>query len=194
MGKMAVYMKSLIELFHVGLIILDEIQLLTSAKKSFFEYLLQLTDTTGVSFFIVGTEEFLAELNKTHHNARRFLHLGAIKAAIDPQAYKTLQAIITQIWRYQWTKQRYPLTEGIVQTLVALSAGNIDLLTTIFVAAQLAVIKSEGTSTALHLSSQTINEAAKQFPFAKKLILEGKKRIDQQYLMERDTALKGRPS
>ena len=169
-AKMESYLKKLIEIFHVGIIIIDEIQNAVKNKVSMFNHILSMTADTGVAVMIIGTEKAVAPLNENLWFSRRFTQLGRVTSDLSQIDEATMVHIINIIWRHQWTNKRYPLSKKIVSTLVEESQKNIDFLTTIFVTAQYLCIESEGTDHELALDAATIKQAASRYPRVRKLI------------------------
>ena len=187
LAPMEVAVGELIEQFHVGIIVIDEIQL--SKDKKMFENLLRLTANHGVSIMLIGTEEAVEMLNKNEWFARRFSHLGRIAADMKLEDQHALRAVLKQIWQCQWTKKPYQLTDDCVDFFTKESGGNIDLITSIYVVAQMLVIESEGSKKELDLNVKTLKKAANWFPNAKKLILDGKQTIEDAYIEERNKVM-----
>lgn len=182
--KMESYLISLIELLHVGIIIIDEIQLAVNNTRKMFEHILSVTASSGVSVMVIGTEDAVKDLNKSEWFARRFSHLGLVQSDI-PRGSLNMGPIIMLLWFYQWTKKHYDLTQGIVDLLKEESCNNIDFLTTILIEAQLLVITSEGTANEIALDRKTIKKAASMFPNAKGLIQKGISTLEENYKIEK---------
>lgn len=188
-AKMEAYLKKLIEIFHVGLIIIDEIQNAIRNKVSMFNHILSITADAGVSVMIIGTEAAVAPLNCNLWFSRRFTQLGRVSSDLLAEDPAVMEHIISIIWRHQWTNKRYALSKKIVTTLVDESQKNIDFLTTIFVTAQYLCINSEGTDHELELDAETLKKAAESYPFVSNLIEKSSDVIAQMYEEKKRTTL-----
>ncbi len=194
-AKMTSFFGSLIQLFHVGMIVIDEIQL--AAGGGMFTTLLTVTATYGVALLIIGTEDTIFHLNRNEWFARRFFHLGRVTSDLLKADEQYVEGVIRQIWTCQWTNIMHPLSQGVIRTLKDESGGNLDFLTTIFITAQKLVIASEqeakrsnDDSKILKLNEKTLLTAARMYPNARSYILEGKTSVETYYLDERNAAIK----
>lgn len=186
--KMEAYLVKLIQLFHVAVIVIDEIQSVIKRKISMFDHLLSVTASSGVSVMIIGTEAAVEDLNKNVWFSRRFSQLGRISSDMKADDSAVLERIVQIIWDYQWTNKRYPLTKKILSTLVEESYRNVDFLTTIFITAQLMCINSEGKED-LELNSDTIKKAAGNYPKAKELLRDGIDAAEALYQQEKRSTI-----
>ena len=187
--NMEAYLVSLIQIFHVGIIVIDEIQNVTNRKQAMFDHILSVTQSSGVAVMIIGTEAAVADLNRNEWFSRRFSQLGHIASDFKAEDNSTMERIIQIIWNMQWTRKRYPLTPAIVNTLLNESCQNVDLLTTIFITAQLLCIHSEGKSEELELDAKTIRKAADQYPKAKKLLKDGIEEMELMFNAEKQATI-----
>lgn len=196
-ARMEKYLRTMIEQYHVGLIVIDEIQLAlvkkngkdnTADTNTMFNHLLRVTAMCSVSVCIIGTEDAVAGLNKNVWFARRFSELGKINTIIKEADRNNLEIIAKQLLYFQWTRHRYPITQDIVDALIEESGRNIDFMSTIVITAQLLSIESEKTGNPMPLDAVAIRKAADQYPMAKSYILKGEKTI-KEYMSEKERAL-----
>ena len=185
---MTTYLKKLISTFHIGMLIIDEVQETLKAKNSFFSTLLNITAEAGVSLLLCGTEESIIKLNEREWSSRRFAQLGRIETDFFVSDKIIVETIIRQLWPYQCTLEHQSLTQGTMDALVQASGGNIDFLTTIFITAQNMIIDSEGTDRVLHLDASLVKKAASRYPNAIDLIRNGQTAINT-YTDEREYAI-----
>lgn len=188
-SKMETYLATLIRNFHIGAIIIDEIQMVLHRKESMFTHILSVTASTGVSVIIIGTEAAVSGLNKNLWFSRRFSQIGQVRSDIRVEDTSHIEQVIRAIWKYQWTKKQYPLTKAIISALVRACHNNIDFLTTIIITAQTMCIKSEGSEEELELTASTIKLAAEKYPAACRVLEEGAEELEASYLLERRSAL-----
>ena len=188
-AKMESYLVKLIQNFHIGAIVIDEIQSVLQRKESMFTHLLSITASAGVSVMIIGTESAVDGLNKNMWFSRRFSQLGQVQSDIRAADSTYIDQVIRTIWSLQWTHKRYPLTDSILSTLSKASHNNIDFLTTIIVTAQTLCIKSEGKSQELDLDASTIKMAADKYPVAQRMLEAGVEALEAAYISEKHSAM-----
>lgn len=196
-ARMESYLRVLIQQYHVGLIVIDEIQLAIVKKNRketaadtnpMFDHLLTVTAMCGVSVCIIGTEDAVAGLNKNVWFVRRFSQLGRISTVLGKADRTELEIIAKQLLYFQWTRQRYPVTQDIIDALIEESGGSIDFMSTIVITAQLLSIESEKTGNPIPLDAGAVRKAADQYPMAKSYIRAGTDTIEE-YLSEKERAL-----
>ena len=196
-ARMESYLRVLIQQYHVGLIVIDEIQLAIVKKNRketaadtnpMFDHLLTVTAMCGVSVCIIGTEDAVAGLNKNVWFVRRFSQLGRISTVLGKADRAELEIIAKQLLYFQWTRQRYPVTQDIIDALIEESGGSIDFMSTIVITAQLLSIESEKTGDPMPLDADAVRKAADQYPMAKSYIRAGADTIEE-YLSEKERAL-----
>lgn len=185
--RMELVIGELIQLYHVAILIIDEIQL--SKDKAIFDHLLRLTACHGVSVMLIGTEDAVEMLNKNEWFARRFSHLGRICSDMSSSNRTVQEAVIKQVWENQCLRELCPCNKDILDFLISESGGNIDLLTSIFITAQYMVIESEDSKHPAKFDLPTFKKAASMFPIAKQLILNGASLIEAAYIEERNKAV-----
>lgn len=108
---------NLIETFCVGIIILDEIQLMNfSANRSnSFETLMTMMNETKVAIGVVGTEDAREKMFGVLRTARRFQK--DIRADLYCHDIKYFASVIHQLWHYQWYDSPVELTDEITIAL-----------------------------------------------------------------------------
>lgn len=120
---------------HVGLLIIDEIQLLSGATKAgsiLYRMILQLINTSCINVLLVGTSECLQFFAGNQQIARRSVGLqyGAMEFDGD---FRKLAEIL---YSYQYTKQESKMTENILFWLYEHTGGIPAVLTAIIHGAQ----------------------------------------------------------
>lgn len=170
-AKMQNYLIRLIRQYHIGMIIIDEIQLMVSG--SVFSHLLSITADASVSICVIGTEDAFNKKDKDLWLKRRFMQLGCIITDMKETDDALFTEIIKCIWRYQWTKEKTLLTEAIIAELKKASAYNICYLLTLYVTMQLIAIGNRGDET--KMTPSMVREAAARFPGSTELIQKGQK-------------------
>ena len=100
-SKMLDYFDELSSQFHVGMVIVDEVQLIKD--KNVFHHLLSLSNSSHVSICLIGTESAMAFLHKDSWAMRRFGELGFVKADFGNQKKQVMESTLRQLWKYQFT-------------------------------------------------------------------------------------------
>ncbi|MCB7319890.1 ATP-binding protein [Lacrimispora sp. 210928-DFI.3.58] len=162
LGRMVEVIKAYINRYHVGMIIIDEAQLIDYAtnKQASFETMLTITASTGVALGIVGTEETMNKWGELLRIHRRF---GTrIKADSYCSDKNYLRNIIKRIWKYQWVTPKMELTVGIIDTLVEESLGSIDMLTSIFMMMQYEIMNGKADHADVTFVKQVSNKYFKK--------------------------------
>lgn len=128
----------------LGLLVIDELQQLRSGKgkdrQQLLNFLLALINKIGVPMLLVGTLAATPLLNDTVRNARRASGLGSlIWERLDRR--DGWDYFITDMWRFQWTRQPTELTPEIIDCLYAETQGILDLAVKLFILAQFFAIQ-----------------------------------------------------
>ena len=129
---------------HIGLIVIDEIQnAITTATKNkqikpLIKFLVELTNETSTAICFCGTLEAEDVFLKQEHLKRRTRGFRLLPMKYD----KTYRKFITELWEYQMTLQKAPLTEKLMKQMYDLSAGIPAYLVKIFEEAQVRSILS----------------------------------------------------
>jgi len=141
-GEKEVKVNELIEKFNIGLIVFDEIQLLSFApadesdrnSKSSFGSLMTLQNNTKVAIGIVGTEEAYEKMFPNLQTARR---IGQnINASTYCSSKSFFATLAKELLKYQWFDQRVNFDKAMLQALYDESHGIIDQMVGIFSAMQ----------------------------------------------------------
>ena len=124
-SALATQVKILCLTFHVGLILIDEIQnaVATAEKnrqvKPLIKFLVELTNDTCTSVFFVGTPIAEGLFTSQEHLKRRTRGMRLLPFKPDG-AYR---AFLQAIWPYQFTQDVAPLTEQLANKLYDASGG-----------------------------------------------------------------------
>jgi hypothetical protein len=120
---------------HVGLLIIDEVQLLSGATQAgsvLYRMILQLINTSCINVLLVGTSECLRFFSETQQIARRSVGLqyGAMEFGGD------FRRIAEILYSYQYVKQDSKLTENVLYWLYEHTGGVPAILTALIHDAQ----------------------------------------------------------
>lgn len=152
--------------YHIGVIVIDEIQnIIPRTKKKaddllplaqqFINSLVHLMNNTGVCIVLVGTPEAEEYFEKKAHLFRR-TRGERLDALNYGKAYNTL---LNCLWEYQYTKKETSLTESISKLIYELSGGIPALMSQILMYAQQEAILSGREI----VDEQTLLAAAKKY-------------------------------
>lgn len=125
-------LQNLIEIFSIGCIILDEIELmdLQSTKETSFETLMTLSNATGVTFSVAGTLDAYEKLFFKPRTSRRLGRcIWAGEYCLDKKMF--IEACFP-ITTFQWTEQKTNYEGELMDTLYECSHGVISDMVSIF--------------------------------------------------------------
>lgn len=127
----------------LGVLIIDEIQHLSSARSGGSEKMLNffvtLINTIGVPVILIGTNKAMSVLQSEFRQARRGSGQGDMmwERMNQDEAWEIL---IDGMWDYQWVKKPAPLTEEIEDIFYEESQGITDIAIKLYVMAQIRAI------------------------------------------------------
>lgn len=145
---------------NIGLIIIDEIQHLArtqSKTKELLDFLVEIINTIQVPILVIGTNKAYQVLQDNIRGPRRIGGDGFIlwDRIIDKSEWKTF---MTALWQYQWTKEKVPLTEKLIDLFYEHSQGIMDFAIKLFTFTQANAIYNGHEK----IDEHTINETAKK--------------------------------
>ena len=123
----------LIDLFGIGAIILDEVQLMDfeGTHENSFSSLMNIANNTQVALILVGTEEAYSKMLPKLQIARRAgARIAASSYCGNKAAFKLL---CQQIFQYQWFDTHVEFTDNDVDTLYRLTYGIVDQLVSLYI-------------------------------------------------------------
>lgn len=145
---------------NIGLIVIDEIQHLarTQAKtKALLDFLVEMINTIQVPILVIGTNKAYQVLQDNIRGPRRIGGNGFIlwDRITDKSEWQTF---MTALWQYQWTKEKVPLSNKLIDLFYEHSQGIIDFAIKLFIFTQANAIYNDHEK----IDEQTINETAKK--------------------------------
>ena len=134
----------LIEVFNVGVLILDEIQLMdfNSTKESSFEAILAITNNTKISIITLGTED---AYQKMFHNLRTARRTGML-INLDDEKMKIqyFTEVLKILWCYQWFDEHISnMPQEVGEGLLLVTGGTIAQLVKVYTQMQLEYIHNK---------------------------------------------------
>ncbi|MFD2170072.1 ATP-binding protein [Tumebacillus lipolyticus] len=114
----------------IGALIIDEIQHLLTAKdkgsEKMMNFFVTLINEVGIPIMLIGTMRARTVLQQDFRQARRGSGQGDMVWE-QMQNDHEWEMFMQEMWRYQWTRERVPLTEEISQTIYEESQGIVDI-------------------------------------------------------------------
>lgn len=187
--KMGDYLTTLVRVFHIAMIVIDEIQL-GFHKASNMELLLNVTAEAAVSLCIIGTEESVEHLNKKAWFNRRFSQAGKVTTECF-DLHSTYMKHAAR-WMFYCYPVKQPLEDAGVlsEELITASGGNIDFLSTIYAVCLKRIADEERKGGTCRFDKALIKSVADSFPYAGALVHQGKKVVSEEYAAEMRDAVK----
>ncbi|WP_067625006.1 ATP-binding protein [Alicyclobacillus acidiphilus] len=147
--------------YGLGLLVIDEIQHLSTAKsqgaEKMLNYFVTLVNTIGIPVVLIGTNNAAGVLQSQFRQARRGSGQGdMIWERMKRDASWDL--LIEGLWDYQWVQKPVPLTPELSAELYDLSQGIVDIAVKIFVMAQIRAMSSGKETLSASLFRQVANE------------------------------------
>ena len=186
LNRMRVAMNRIVRNYHVGMVVIDEIQALCVAKDNSIpvktlNFIVELVNKIGVPVVLVGTPRALSFLQKEFQQAKRASGQG--DALWEPMKNNNDWKVFMQsIWEYQYTKEAIPLTDDFINAMHKESAGVPFLAVHIYKLTQEKAIlsrKESFTAADLHTVASKKMRLTKEMVSA---ILSGKEVNLNQYL------------
>lgn len=137
-GMMLGQVAQLSHTYHLGLLVIDEMQNLVGMRRrkdELLNFLVKMDNIIGVPVIKVGTKKALPILQGNFHTARRGTGEGSIiwgRMQKDDKDNDDWQLFIENLWDYQWTKTKVNLSPEIEQVFYDETQGIIDIVIKLF--------------------------------------------------------------
>lgn len=159
-GTMVQYMPNAALNENIGLIVIDEIQHLVRTKyktKELLDFLVEIINTIQVPILVIGTNKAYQVLQDNIRGPRRIGGNGFMlwDRLIDKHEWKMF---MSALWRYQWTKEKVPLTDNLSNLFYEHSQGIADFAIKLFVFTQANAIYTGYEK----IDESIVNETAKK--------------------------------
>ena len=134
---------SLVNLYQIGILIIDEIQHLSLAKgggsEKMLNFFVTLVNTIGIPVVMIGTTKAMSILQSEFRQARRGSGQGDLlwDRMQNDLSWKVFTA---SMWRHQWTREKVALTGEIRDALYEESQGIIDIAVKLYAMVQVKAI------------------------------------------------------
>ena len=150
-GAVALTIKQLCATYHIGVIVLDEIQnviAMNTVKRQnarLIKFLIELMNDTSTAIILVGTLESDLLFLREDHLKRRTRGLRLLPMEYD-NVYK---GFLQSIWEYQYTEKTVELNENMMKLIYTASSGITSYIVKIF---------TESQARAISIGAKAINE------------------------------------
>ena len=147
--------------YGLGLLVIDEIQHLSTAKsqgaEKMLNYFVTLVNTIGIPVVLIGTNKAAGVLQSQFRQARRGSGQGDMVWERMKQD-ASWDLLIEGLWDYQWVQKPVTLTPELSAELYDLSQGIVDIAVKIFAMAQIRAMSSGKETLSASLFRQVANE------------------------------------
>ncbi len=168
---------------HLGLLVIDEMQNLVTARRSssdMLNFLVKLDNIVGVPVIRVGTNEAFPILQGNFRNARRGTGEGSViwDRMLQDEEW---EFFIEGMWEYQWTKTYVPFSGEISEALYYESQGITDIAIKLYKMVQWKVISLGGKEI---ITVDTIHQVAKDGLYLVKPMLDAIRSEDKEWMIK----------
>lgn len=158
---LAGYIPMVANLHGLGVLIIDEVQNLSSAKsggaQTLLNFFVNLVNTIGLPVILIGTMQALSILQGDFRHARRAAGIGSFTFDRLSRG-KQWNYLLEALWGFQWTKSETLLTPEIEATLYDETQGITDVLVKLYALTQHRAISSGGKE---EITPKLIRQVAK---------------------------------
>lgn len=179
-----------IQTFHIGMIIIDEIQYLEFGKTSdsgsgpnTFANIIHVTEESGVALGVIGNVDAMTHWRSVLRDMRR---LEVHKIYIDTLSADSefTERVVRSFWKYQVFREKVELRESMCRALIEESCGSIDLLALLIMAVEHEAIFS---TPKVDINADFIKKVAKKrFARMQELIKADNDMADREYCNARN--------
>ena len=168
---------------HLGMLAIDEIQNLATARRScadMLNFLVKLDNTIGVPVIRVGTNEAFPILQGNFRNARRGTGEGGVyweRMKEDGE----WEFFMEGMWEFQWTKTPVPFSQEISQALYEESQGIIDIAIKLYKMLQWKVISLGNEEI---INTDLIHQVAKKGMYLVKPMLDAIRSGNEEWMVK----------
>ena len=144
-GSMLTLMQRIAQEYSLGVLVADEVQHLAQAKggsDAMLNFFVTLVNTIGVPVILIGTSKALPILQGQFRQARRSSgHGDLIWNRMKKE--RTWMVFVESIWKYQWIRNKVPLTTEMLDMIYQETQGIIVLAVVLYVLLQEDAIMTE---------------------------------------------------
>lgn len=148
--------------YHVGILVIDELQNLFNAghvgADKMLAFFVELVNSVGIPTVLVGTYKAIELFSKSLRMARRATQIGVHTLTPAPANSKEWELLAETIWHYQWTKRPTAPTAALFGQLHQITQGIPDVYVKLYLLAQEEAIESEVDVIDYSLVCRVMNE------------------------------------
>lgn len=170
LSYLIIYVGQLARAHCLGVLVIDEIQHMLTAKSevssSMLNFLVTLVNEIGIPIVLIGTTKAKELLQVNFRQARRAGGHGEF--IWEPMKKDdNWEVLIRSMWRYQWTKEKAVITKEWLNVLHEESQGIVDIAVKLFMLAQSEAIETGEEK----ISTKMINKVSKKYlPMIQKML------------------------
>ncbi|MFT4145244.1 MAG: AAA family ATPase [Mobilitalea sp.] len=146
--------------WNLGVIVIEEIQQISSKRISTLQQFLTLTNDLKIPLVFVGTYKVLKNISDSGLRLAR--RLGDIIPVQRFEKDILWDDMLEELWNYQWLKEYIPLTQELNEAFYIETAGIIDRVIALFEAVQLAAILL-GEETTEYITPDFIRKTSERY-------------------------------
>ncbi|BAY32864.1 Tn7-like transposition protein C [Nostoc carneum NIES-2107] len=168
---------------HLGVLVIDEMQNLVTARRSssdMLNFLVKMDNTVGIPVIRVGTNEAFPILQGNFRNARRGTGEGSViwdRMVNDDEWYFFMEGM----WEYQWTKTFVPFSDEINEVFYDMCQGIIDIAVKLYKMVQWRAISIGDKEI---ITVDLIRQAAKDGLYLVKPMLDAIRSGDKEWMIK----------
>lgn len=137
--------KQLAVVYHLGVLVIDEIQNLnvkkSGGREEMMNFFQEVCNTLGVPVVLMGTNKAMRVLQLDFRQARRNAGAGSFIWEAMPNDAEW-QYVVEDLWQYQWVRKPIPFTPDIAESLFADVQGIRAILGAAFQLAQIRAMRT----------------------------------------------------
>lgn len=130
-------MSHICALHCIGVLVIDEVQRMKKGEEAqkMIDFFVELSNKLGVPLVYIGTYKAMPLFTKLLANGRRASGMGS--EILDPmKKEEEWNFFLENMWEYQWTETKVPLTDELNDTMYELTQGVTDFVINLFIKAQ----------------------------------------------------------
>ncbi|MDP1511872.1 ATP-binding protein [Paenibacillus ottowii] len=146
--------------YHLGVLVIDEIQYLSEAKSGgatlMLNFFNSLINMIGIPVILIGTPKAKSLFSQEFRNIKRVTNQGSIYWDRLKKEDSDWILFLSQLWKHQWTQHEVEMTQELNNVMYEESQGIPDLIVKIFIESQKRAIETEErlTSSLIHSVAQ----------------------------------------
>lgn len=163
-GQSAEIVKKWVKIYHIGLLIVDEIQFVRfDCGAGSFENIVGIAEDTGVAIGVIGNPDAYAKLYKVPRILSRVSQNQIMPDEFTRNDTTTFNRALHDILQYQWTNNRYVITRDILEAVKTEAVGNIALLKALVAKIQYEAVCAEARGEDVEITPDYIHKIGDKY-------------------------------